>query len=197
MMRKLVLTVIVLIFLTGLFLFGNYWINTQPIWLIDRKIDETFLTEIPTKNKEIIHFVEENGIRIAPNYSDVVCTEFVIKVIDKFDPLTNDQKNEIRILTNKNVRELIKNESAIIKGVQTALINANKGTELKYIEDVRPGDFVQFWNVYQGKEYGHCGVVFQIEGNKSLTLYSSHPLTDGFGIQKYLWPDKVYFVRLK
>lgn len=197
MMRKLILTITFGVVLTGLFLFGNYWINTQPIWLIDRGLDEAFLTEVPTRNKQIVYFVEANGMRIAPNYKDVVCTEFVIKVIDNFDPLTTEEMNEIRILTKENIRDLIKNESSIIKGVQTALINADKGTEVKRIEDVRPGDFVQFWNVYQGKEYGHCGVVFEIDANESLTLYSSHPLTEGFGIQKYFWPDKTYFVRLK
>ncbi|MBA4056682.1 MAG: hypothetical protein C0490_18350 [Marivirga sp.] len=195
-MRNLTIIITLGLAAFGLVLFGNYWINTQPIWLIDRRINETSITEIPGKNKQIIYFLDASGMSIAPSYNEVVCTQFVIKVINKFTPLTKNEMNEIRILTTGDIGDLIKKESSIIKGVQTALVKAGKGTEVKEIENVKPGDLVQFWNLYQGKEYGHCGVVFEINANKSLTLYSSHPLTDGFGIQKYMWPDRAYFVRL-
>ena len=197
MIRKLILTITFGVVLTGLVLFGNYWINTQPIWLVDHRVDGKFLTDVPARNKQIIDFLEENGKRIAPNYGDVDCTEFVINVIDNFDTLTKAEKSQIRIITKENLRDLITTGSPIIKGVQTALVQGDKGIEIKWPEDVRPGDFVQFWNKYQSREYGHCGVVLKIDPNKSLTLYSSHPLTNGYGKQKYLWPDKVYFVRLK
>ena len=79
----------------------------------------------------------------------------------------------------------------------TALLRNNKGIEIKDSSEVLPGDFVQFWKVFQGRAYGHCGIVLGIEPNKTLTLYSSHPFTGGYGTQEYLWPEKTYFVRLK
>ena len=63
-------------------------------------------------------------------------------------------------------------------------------------ETILFGDFVQFWNAYLGIPYGHCGVVFAVEPYKSLTIYLSLPVTGGYGKQKYLWPDHVFFVRL-
>ena len=54
---------------------------------------------LPDRNREIIAFVESKGDMLAPNYDDVVCTEFVIKVIDNFDQLTAKEKNKIRIIT--------------------------------------------------------------------------------------------------
>jgi hypothetical protein len=196
-MRKIIFTAVVALFLIGLSFFGNYWFNTQPIWVLEGPIDQNVLRDIPKKNQHIINFLEANGKTIAPDYNDVVCTEFVIKVIEKFIPLTAEDKNGIRVLTNDELDDLIKNESSVIKGVQAALVNGGKGTAIKRIEDVRPGDFVQFWNLYQGKEFGHCGIVLEINPNETLTLYSSHPLTNGFGKQVYLWPDNVYFVRLR
>jgi hypothetical protein len=196
-MQKIIFIGVFALVLIGLSFFGNYWFNTQPIWVLERGIDQNVLNDIPIKNQRIINFIEANGKTIAPDYNDVVCTEFVIKVIDKFSPLTPDEKNGIRILTNDDLGDLIKSESPVIKGVQTALVSGGKGTEIKRIEDVKPGDFVQFWNLYQGKEFGHCGIVLEINPNETLTLYSSHPLTNGFGRQVYLWPDNVYFVRLR
>jgi hypothetical protein len=197
MKEKLILIGVTGLVFVGLFLFANYWTNTQPIWVVDEKIDDKFLSKIPNKNRQIIHFIETNGKGLAPSYDKSVCTEFVIKVIDNFGPLTNSEKNNIRIITQSKIGDLIKDNSPIIKGVQTALIQGNKGIEIDKLADVNPGDFVQFWNVYNGKEYGHCGIVMNIRPNESLILYSSHPLTNGYGKQKFLWPDKLFFVRLK
>jgi hypothetical protein len=121
----------------------------------------------------------------------------VIKVIDKVKPLTRTEKNDIRIITDSQLDSLVEADSPIIKGVQTALLRNNKGIEVKDNSEVLPGDFVQFWKVFQGRAYGHCGIVLDIEPNKTLTLYSSHPFTGGYGTQEYLWPEKTYFVRLK
>jgi hypothetical protein len=197
MKRKLLLVLTSGIIIVGLIFFGNYWINTQPIWLVNSKVDYKILDKVPVKNKEVIYFIEANGRKIAPGYDAVVCTEFVIKIIDAFEPLTKEEKNLIRILTKEELGNLIRNDSSVIKGVQIALTKSNKGVEIPNSADVRPGDFVQFWNIYQGKEYGHCGIILDIDPNYSLTLYSSHPITDGYGKQMYLWPDKAYFVRLK
>lgn len=173
-----------------------FWFSTQPMWAVDKTIEKETLNNLPVRNKEIIEFIEAKGRDLAPTYNDAVCTEFVIKVIDNLKALTNSEKNDIRIITTSELDSLIEVESPTIKGVQTALVKGDKGIEIKSA-DVLPGDFVQFWNVFQGKAYGHCGIVLDIDPNRTLTLYSSHPFTGGYGKQVYLWPEKVYFVRLK
>jgi hypothetical protein len=173
------------------------WFNTQPVWPVDKVIKKETFDALPATNKAIIEFVETKGTDLAPTYKAAVCTEFVIKVIDEVVSLTKTEKNDIRIITNSELDSLIEAESPIIKGVQTALLRGDKGIEIKECTDVLPGDFVQLWNVFQGKAYGHCGIVLDIQPNRTLTLYSSHPFTGGYGKQKYLWPEKTYFVRLK
>jgi hypothetical protein len=188
-------TIIMIIFLAGVF-FGHYWINTQPVWITHQRPDDHQLSSAPPNNKQIIDFIEHHGSSLAPAYDEVVCTDFVIRVVSEFSPLSKSEKNTISIVLNEDLANLVASESPLIKGVQTALVSNSKGIEVINPKDVRPGDFVQFWNTYLGKNYGHCGVVLNIEPLESITLYSSHPLTDGFGKQKYLWPDKAFFVRL-
>jgi hypothetical protein len=173
------------------------WFNTQPVWPVDRKIATNKLGDLPVTNRKVVEFIQAEGQDLAPTYESVVCTEFVIKVIDKVKPLTKTEKNDIRIITDSQLDSLVEADSPIIKGVQTALLRSNKGIEIKESREVLPGDFVQFWKVFQGKAYGHCGIVLDIEPDKTLTLYSSHPFTGGYGTQEYLWPEKIYFVRLK
>ncbi len=196
MKRKILISVFFGLVLIVLGFIGNCWINTQPLWVNNKKISEHLLNKLPARNRLIIEFIEANGSKIAPHYNDAVCTEFVIDVIEQFGQLTKEEKKGIRIITDKNLVDLVESESSIIKGVQTSLIQNNKGEIVEGIEDVMSGDFVQFWNVYQGKAYGHCGVILEVNPSESLTVYSSHPLTDGYGKQKFLWPDKAFFVRL-
>lgn len=173
-----------------------YWFNTQPVWTVDKSVEEQVLENLPVKNRKVIEFIEKNGQRLAPDYQATVCTEFVIKVISHFEPLTQTEKRDVRIIAEAPLDSLIAVESPIIKGVQTALVRGGKGTAITDDGDVLPGDFVQFWNVFQGEGYGHCGIVLDIDPGKTITLYSSHPLTGGYGKQTYLWPEKIYFVRL-
>lgn len=190
--------IIILIFILGIILIAFvFWFNTQPVWPVSKELSSEELEALPLTNKDVLNFIHQEGPSLAPTYESVVCTEFVIKVIDEFSPLTKIEKNDIRILTDSELDILVEADSPVIKGVQTALIKSKKGLEIKNAESVLPGDFVQFWNVFQGKAHGHCGVVLDIEPDKTLTLYSSHPSTNGYGTQKYLWPEKVYFVRLK
>jgi hypothetical protein len=196
-MKKVIILTCSALALVGMFFFASYWFNTQPVWVTDTKLERDALNDLPVKNKKIIELIEASGALIAPSYEAAVCTEFVIHVIDSLDTLTKKEKNDIRIITNEELNNLIAIESPLIKGVQTALVGSNKGIEVDKMENVKPGDFVQFWNVYQGKAYGHCGVVLNINPNRTLTLYSSHPFTNGYGKQKFWWPDKMYFVRLQ
>lgn len=195
-MSKIVWISLLLVLAVAAGLFLKYWTRTQPVWIGQGVVDSTVRAAIPKRNLEIIEFVEMNGQRLAPSYEKVVCTEFVINTIEPFSLLNRDEKNAIRILTSDDLIQLIKNDSPIIKGVQTALKLRHKGTSIINSDDALPGDFVQFWNFYGEDAYGHCGVVLEVNPGQSLTLYSSHPLTGGFGKQKFEWPDKVFFVRL-
>ncbi|HEY5746935.1 MAG TPA: hypothetical protein VIU12_12710 [Chryseolinea sp.] len=177
--------------------FGVFWFNTQPVWPVDKIVEKEVLDNLPVRNKKIVEFMEVKGADLAPTYKTAVCTEFVIKVIDNFVPLTKTEKNDIRVITNAELDSLIETESSVIKGVQNALVKSGKGIEITESINVLPGDFVQFWNTFQGRGYGHCGIVLDIDPNKTITLYSSHPFTGGYGKQQYLWPEKIYFVRLK
>jgi hypothetical protein len=164
-----------------------------PRWQRSRPVTSP---SIPEKNKALLAYVEANGRSVAPDYHEVVCTEFIIKVLDKFQPLTKQEKRDIRIITEDDLTDLINADAAIIKGVQTALVNAGKGIMIDDPNKVLPGDLVQFWDTFYGGAWGHCGIVSQIEPNKTLTLHSSHPFTSGYGIQTFNWPEKVFFVRL-
>jgi hypothetical protein len=152
--------------------------------------------ELPGINRQIIDFIETHGNKIAPTYDTAVCTEFVIQIIDHFKSLTKEERKLIRIITDEDLSTLIQTNSPVIKGVQTSLLHAKKGTIIENTDEVRPGDFVQFWNIYNASAYGHCGVVLSLEPNEKITVYSSHPLTNGYGKQTFMWPDKLFFVRL-
>ncbi|MFD0998379.1 hypothetical protein ACFQ21_03635 [Ohtaekwangia kribbensis] len=195
MKRSLFIALLILVAGAGVY-FACYWINTQPVQILNAG-EVSDVENIPVRNKQILELVNAEGRTLAPDYKQVVCTEFVIKVIEKFTPLTTAEENKIRIITREDIPLLLIQQSPVIKGVHTSLVEARKGEEVLKAEDVRPGDFVQFWNTYLGIPYGHCGVVFDVEPHKSITIFSSHPITGGYGKQKYLWPDQVFFVRLK
>lgn len=176
--------------------FLSYWLNTQPVKIVrDNAIGIDSSLELPGINRQIIEYIETHGGEIAPTYDTAVCTEFIIQVINHFKILTKEEKKLIRIITNEDLPTLIEANSSVVKGVQTAL-HGKKGAMIENTNEVMPGDFVQFWNIYNNAAYGHCGVVLSVEPNKKITVYSSHPLTNGYGKQTFLWPDKVFFVRL-
>lgn len=195
-MKRFLLMVLIAGGLLALAVFTTYWLNTQPIGIVDSNMSINTLQSLPDKNREIVNFIEVNGASLAPTYDSVVCTEFVIKVINQFNKLTPQERNLIRIITQDDLMSLIETDSPIIRGVQTALLFNRKGKVIDDFSKVKPGDFVQFWNSYNGSVFGHCGIVHSMEANKSLTVFSSHPLTHGYGRQTFLWPDKVFFVRL-
>jgi len=152
---------------------------------------------VPDLNKQLLEYARKHGTRISPTYEKAVCTEFLIQVIEPFRPLTKKEKNDIRILTKEPLGSLVEKDDPVIKGVQTALVSSGKGEIITQPEDVLPGDLVQFWTSWLWYPTGHCGVVVSLQPGKKLTLYSSHPFTNGFGKYAFEWPGKTYFVRLK
>ena len=152
---------------------------------------------VPDLNKQLLEYARKHGTRISPTYEKAVCTEFLIQVIEPFRRLTKKEKNDIRILTKEPLGSLVEKDDPVIKGVQTALVSSGKGEIITRPEDVLPGDLVQFWTSWLWYPTGHCGVVVSLQPGKKLTLYSSHPFTNGFGKYAFEWPGKTYFVRLK
>lgn len=184
-----------------LVIFSLVWMRYKPtvvsgspkemsVSLISKKND------VPEKNQLIIAYVEEYGREIAPEYYPVVCTEFLIKVIDHFSPLTKQAKKDIRIITEDDLSDLVEAEADVIKGVQVAFTKAGIGEAIP-VERVSAGDFVQFWDTEFSSAWGHCGIVHQITPGEFISVYSSHPITSGYGIQQFPWPKKVFFARLK
>lgn len=154
-------------------------------------------TLIPARNKQVIDTILTYGPSISPTYQGAVCTEFVIGVLGHFIELTAQDTINIRIdlQHGEDVYDLMKNGSALPKGVYHALVSTDKGIPINDWKEVRPGDFVQFWYY---RSWGHCGIVEHIDlEHKVLYLYSSYPSTDGYGIQPFDMPEYCYFVRLK
>lgn len=150
--------------------------------------------EIPAKNKEILDYVRLKGREISPSYPSAVCTELVIGVLNNFLQLTAEDKSRIRIITKDDVFQLIKDNSDVPKGVYHALLSNGKGLAVKSLNDVKPGDFVQFWY----ESWGHCGIVESVDClTKKMKLHSSFPSTNGYGIQEFDIPNYCFFVRLK
>lgn len=148
----------------------------------------------PSKNQQIVDAIVKHGPAISSTYEKAVCTELVIKILEKFTPLDKTDKSRIRIITEDDIPTLLKQNSPIPKGVYHALISKGIGTAIDNFEQVQSGDFVQFWT----DSWGHCGVVKSINlTTKTMQLYSSFPSTGGYGIQTFRIPKYCYFVRLK
>lgn len=149
---------------------------------------------IPSKNQQVLEFVKKYGPNISATYSQAVCTELVIAVLDNFLTLSKLDKNRIRIITDENVYLLRLRGSNLPKGVYFALVSNGKGLAIDSLQLVKPGDFVQFWE----PTWGHCGIVKSINlENKTMELYSSFPTTNGYGVQTFNITKECYFVRLK
>ncbi len=171
----------------------NHLINFALVKKLD--VDST---NLPEKNKKILLYAAQYGKQISPTYEKAVCTEYVIQIVEKLQKLNTDQKQKIKIITNQNLQTLLDENSPIIKGVYHSFVSTGIGYPIDQIEQVKAGDFVQFWNNLNGKVQGHCGIVRAVDAKKGLlSLYSSSPKTNGHGIQLYLLPKYVYFTRLK
>lgn len=150
--------------------------------------------EIPEKNKLVAEIAQKYGPDISSTYEKAVCTELVIQVLEKIQPLDVIDKKRIRIITDQDIQTLLQNDSEIPKGVYYSLIEKGIGKSVNDKKDVLEGDLVQFWT----ETWGHCGIVKSIDpGKNEMELYSSFPSTNGYGIQKFEIPKYVYFVRLK
>lgn len=150
---------------------------------------------LPVRNRQIIDTATIYGRQISPTYHSAVCTEYVIGVLSHFVALTPQDKSNIRIIVKEDVYGLIDNGSPQPKGVYHALTTNGMGVPVDDWNEVLPGDFVQFWYPHS---WGHCGIVHSIDvKERYMSLYSSMPSTDGYGIQEFAIPDYCFFVRLR
>jgi len=150
---------------------------------------------LPPRNRQVLEVAQQYGPQIAPSYGKAVCTELVIGILGHFFTLTPDDKKRIRIIVKEDVHKLIREGSALPKGVYHALTANGRGIAVERREDVLPGDFVQFW--YPGS-WGHCGIVKSMDLSAGrMELYSSFPSTDGYGVQQFEIPAYSWFVRLR
>lgn len=163
--------------------------NYQHSYKIEQKENA-----VSGRNTQVVDTVIEYGPSISSTYKKAVCTELVIQILEKFHSLTKTDKRRIRIIINDNIQTLLKNNSPLPKGVCYALTMNGKGIPIEKIEEVLPGDFVQFWT----DSWGHCGIVKDIDiSDMTMELYSSFPSTDGYGVQKFKIPAYCFFVRMK
>ena len=79
---------------TTICLFFSFWGQAQQM-------------AIPQKNKAILDSIVKYGATISPTYEKAVCTEMVIQLLEKFQPLTKIDKTRIRIITNNDVHALL------------------------------------------------------------------------------------------
>ena len=103
------------------------WFNAQPVWPVDRAIEIEKLKGLPVTNSKVIKLIEIKGRDLAPTYKSAVCTEFVINVIDKVNPLTKTEKNDIRIITNSRLDSLIDRDSPSNKGCTNGTFKKQQG----------------------------------------------------------------------
>ena len=66
------------------------------------------VAQISKKNQCVIDTVTKYGHEISSTYDKAVCTELVIKVIEKIYPLNKTDKSRIRIITKENIYDLLK-----------------------------------------------------------------------------------------
>lgn len=75
-------------------------------------------------------------------------------------------------------------------------IEGRGGKRIASITEAQKGDFIQFW---YPNSWGHCGVVQSVDTVKqSMTLHSSFPSTDGYGIQNFRYNENtiIYIARI-
>lgn len=99
----------------------------------EKIIKEEIITDIPVKNRQIVEVVKKYGPSISSTYEKAVCTELVIQVLEKVSPLNEIDKKRIRIITEENIQELLKQNSKIPKGVYYALTENGTGKPIEIV----------------------------------------------------------------
>lgn len=139
----------------------------------------------------------------------VNCVLFMVAVVEELvqRDLTREERNAILINNvgrRRNLSNLIRKDDKRIRGIQTALVEMDKGYSVKPSE-AKPGDFVQYWKLYNGRWKGHTAIIQEVQeknGLRCAIIFGSHQSLGGVGIGEFEVglndPDvKVYLVRFK
>lgn len=196
MQKQFVILLIIVFISSTLFMSCLNWSGFGPIHTSATVKQIVDLKDIPAKNLAILKYAEAVGDSLAPTYNSAVCTEYLVKILEHFTKLSSMDKRIINIVGIDTLLEAINADAPGIRGVQTALYKSKKGTIIEDPNEVKPGDLVQFWNIYWDVPRGHCGIVLDLQPNRYMTLISSSKSTEGHGVQTYYWPEKAYFVRM-
>lgn len=137
----------------------------------------------------------------------VDCVIFVAAVVESLlqRELTKTEHDAIYINNiggTKNLGRLIRVNDKSIRGIQTALVEMEKGEVVKP-EDAKSGDFVQFWRLKKGKWSGHVAIIAEVIDRKAGTcalIFGAHQSLRKIGMANYevhLNVPQTYIVRYK
>ncbi len=138
---------------------------------------------------------------------EVDCVIFVAAVVESLlqRELTKTERDAIYINNiggNRNLGWLIRVNDRRIRGVQTALVEMEKGEVVKP-EDAKPGDFVQFWRLKKRKWIGHVAIIAEVVDRKAgacALIFGAHQSLRKVGMANYevhLDVPQTYIVRYK
>ena len=127
------------------------------------------------------------------------CSSFVQAVLKKegFN-VGGSTGNKINIVLSEadksKLKELVEASDKKIKGVVSALVESNQGSEISSIMNLRAGDIIQLWRISGGTPKGHTAIVKSINAEtKKVMLVGAHNPTDGVGEKEFVlnetgWP---------
>lgn len=132
-------------------------------------------------------FGEPESLAIAKRYEgapygeaagkgEFVCSTFIVQVLREMTPIGDNTAGRINIVLADSkpeaVDKLVDADDENIRGIQFALEHAKIGQAVKP-EEVRPGDFVQYWYREGAHWAGHSAIVVELLGDK-LKIYGAH-----------------------
>lgn len=137
----------------------------------------------------------------------VDCVVFVAAVVESLlqRELTKTERDAIFINNiggTKNLGRLLRVNDKRIRGIQTALVEMEKGEIVKPAE-AQPGDFVQFWRLKKGKWSGHVAIIAEVIDRKAgscALIFGAHQSLRKIGMANYevhLDVPQTYIVRFK
>ncbi len=189
MLRRLVLCAIVLLLTCSV-----YAANEHPL-LVGVRLGETRFKDWRYGHREY--------------RQQVNCVQFMVAVVEELlqRELTEDERDAIlikKIGRRKHLWRLIVHNDRRIRGIQTALVQMRKGQMIKPSE-AKPGDFVQYWRLKDGRWVGHAAIILEIMNRNGMLcalVFGSHQSLGGVGVGNFEVglndpQTKTYLVRFK
>jgi hypothetical protein len=150
-----------------------------------------------------------------PSKKQINCVQFVLAVVQKIIPSLPDSAKTRILISDLSAADVESNANGIItsgnsktKGVQQALIDINRGTEVA-LTDAKAGDLIQYWmQKSDGTWFGHSGVIEAVDdtgGVRRATIFGASQSLKKIGsspadkrlILKADPKRRIYIVRIK